>query len=134
MTPFQTSLELEMEKVPDFMANTKMFIRPRLYSFWSEKLPVTEKRRYVYMFDCPFEKSDTTKFMLPERFVVDSLPGSQNMEFSYENSDLIIGSAKAAGLSILRHFYNGISTGFHRKSSRKQVILSINSRKRIVKS
>ena len=39
-TPFQTSLELEMEKVPDFMAGAKMFIRPRMYSFWSEKLPV----------------------------------------------------------------------------------------------
>ena len=33
MTPLQTSLVLEMEKVPDFMAGSKMFIRPRMYSF-----------------------------------------------------------------------------------------------------
>lgn len=83
MTPFQTSLALEMEKVPDFMAGTKMFIRPRMYSFWSEKLPATDKRLYDYIFDCPFEKSDTTKFILPEGFVVESLPAALNMEFSY---------------------------------------------------
>ena len=35
------------------------------------------------MFETPFEKSDTTKFVLTEGFVVDTLPGPQIKEFSY---------------------------------------------------
>jgi transglutaminase-like putative cysteine protease len=71
-------LELEIatyvEKVPQFMAGSKMFLAPRLNSLWSSKLPSAENRKTDFYFKAPFIKTDTSVYYLPEGFVAEVLP------------------------------------------------------------
>lgn len=81
--PFNTKIKLKIEKINDFMAGSKMFLRPRLYKIWSSKLPTSENRTEDYLFDCPFEKTDTTIFKLPAGYLVDALPKEKQLKFEY---------------------------------------------------
>jgi Domain of Unknown Function with PDB structure (DUF3857) len=80
---FTTSLSLSIEKIPEFVAGSKMFISPRLYKIWSHKLPKAENRRLDYYFQGPFEKTDTTVFKLPEGYTSDALPSAKNLKCDY---------------------------------------------------
>ena len=82
-TPYKTTLEMSMEKVPDFMAGSKMFIKPRMYQIWSESMPPTNKRVYEYIFENPVVKSDTTRYIIPAGFIVESLPPSLEINCTY---------------------------------------------------
>jgi hypothetical protein len=83
VNPFMTEFTLASEKIPDFTAGPKMFIRPRMYKFWAVKMPAFEKRTQDYLFDCPLKKIDTTVFNLPQGFSVDALPGSKKLAFEF---------------------------------------------------
>lgn len=78
--PFQTKIGLSVEKINDFMAGSKMFLRPRIYKIWSSRLPSAENRTEDYLFDCPFEKRDTTIYKLPRNFKVDALPATKEFK------------------------------------------------------
>lgn len=71
------------EKIPEFVAGSKMFLAPRIYKFWSKKLPKAENRKMDYYFDHPFILSDTTRYNIPKEFTVDALPKSKNIECEY---------------------------------------------------
>ncbi len=75
--PYKTNIDVTVDKIPDFVAGSKMFIRPRMYHFNKLKMPVTEKRVYDYLFDFPYTKTDTTVFKIPEGFGVEVLPSSK---------------------------------------------------------
>jgi len=81
--PFNTRIKLIVEKISDFTAGNKMFLRPRIYKIWSSKLPTSESRTEDYLFDCPFEKTDTTVFKLPAGYLVDVLPKDKQINFEY---------------------------------------------------
>ncbi len=72
-----------MEKVPDFTAGSKMFISPRIYKIWKEKLPSKEKRTSDFYFECPFIKIDTTVYQLPEDYTVENLPKAKDIKYEY---------------------------------------------------
>ena len=78
-----TTLEMLIEKIPDFKAGNKMFINPHLYKMWTRKLPDTENRRLDYYFRFPFEQTDTTIFELPEGYTADALPKEQTLSCPY---------------------------------------------------
>jgi hypothetical protein len=80
---FVTELEMKVEKIPEFMAGTKMFISPRQYKLCLEKLPKAENRKYDYYFYRPYQKTDTTVLQLPEGFVVDALPQGKELKCRY---------------------------------------------------
>jgi hypothetical protein len=80
---FVTNLNMSIEKIPEFVAGSKMFLTPRLYKIWSMKLPKSENRRLDYYFECPFEKTDTTVFKLPDGFTADALPGEKSLKCEY---------------------------------------------------
>jgi Domain of Unknown Function with PDB structure (DUF3857) len=80
---FVTNLSMSIEKIPEFLAGSKMFLTPRLYKIWSIKLPKAENRHLDYYFECPFEKTDTTIFKLPEGFISDALPTEKNIKCEY---------------------------------------------------
>ncbi len=82
-SPYETNLYLLTEKISDFTAGSKMFIRPRMYRFWGHKMPAVEKRTQDFLLDFPLLKRDTTVFALPEGYNVESLPGSKKIEFEY---------------------------------------------------
>lgn len=79
----KTEYNLTLEKIPDFIAGSKMFIRPRMYKFWGVKMPAAEKRNQDYLFDFPLSKRDTTMFVIPEGFELDVLPTPRNLSFEY---------------------------------------------------
>ncbi|HSU27066.1 MAG TPA: DUF3857 domain-containing protein [Chitinophagaceae bacterium] len=73
-------LDLEIEKLPDLIAGSKMFLAPSIYSIWSKVLPESANRTQDYYFECPFDKSDTTLYKLPEGYVLDALPPAKKLE------------------------------------------------------
>jgi transglutaminase-like putative cysteine protease len=78
-----TSLEMSIEKVPEFVAGNKMFINPRLYKIWSAKLPKAENRKLDFYFPIPFEKTDTTILQLPQGYTMDALPKDKALSCPY---------------------------------------------------
>lgn len=78
-----TQIQLKIEKINDFMTGNKMFLRPRIYKIWSAKLPSNENRTEDYLFDYPFEKTDTTVYKLPAGYRVDALPKEKQMKFEF---------------------------------------------------
>jgi len=83
--PLHTRITMEVEKVPEFAAGTKMFITPRIYKLSPSKLPKAENRTQDFYFGCPFTKIDTTVFILPEGFIVDVLPKEKEMKCDLAN-------------------------------------------------
>lgn len=78
-----TTLELIYEKIPDFTAGTKMFLKPRMYHLSAGKLPGTGNRKLDFYFSFPFEKVDTTVYKLPEGYVQDILPKSKQLQSEF---------------------------------------------------
>jgi hypothetical protein len=67
-------LSMAFEKVPEFTAGAKMFLRPRLYHLELNHLPDADHRTEDYVFSHPFHQTDTTCYQLPEGYAVDELP------------------------------------------------------------
>src|SRR6185369_9327002 len=80
-SPFESKIHLQMEKIYEFKAGTKMFIRPRMFKIWTHKLDHVEKRENDYYLDFPLIKSDSTSFHIPEGFIVESLPKNRSVSF-----------------------------------------------------
>jgi transglutaminase-like putative cysteine protease len=79
----KTSFKLLIEKVPEFSVGNKMFLNPRIYKIWNSTLPTTEKRTKAFYFPCPFIKTDTTIYQLPENYAVENLPKARDKKFEY---------------------------------------------------
>lgn len=78
-----TELRMAIEKIPEFVAGSKMFLSPRIYKFYTARLPRSENRQLDYHFPNPFEKMDTTIFQLPEGFTIDALPEGKELKCAY---------------------------------------------------
>jgi hypothetical protein len=76
-------LKMSIEKVPEFSAGSKLFLAPRLYKIWTRKLPKADNRRLDFYFNFPFEKTDTTVFILPAGYKVDALPPAKELKTEY---------------------------------------------------
>lgn len=83
MDSSEISFKLLIDKVPDFMAGSKMFLHPRIYKIWDLKLPDDDKRTTPFYFECPFIKTDTTVYQLPENYTVENLPKARDNKFEY---------------------------------------------------
>lgn len=79
----KTAFKLEIEKVPEFSAGSKMFLNPRIYKIWSGILPQDEKRIHSFYFPFPFIKTDTTVYQLPESYTIENLPKPKDQKFEY---------------------------------------------------
>ena len=60
-----------------------MFLSPRIYKIWKEKLPSDESRTQAYYFEYPFLKTDTTEYQLPDGYTIENLPKPRNKKFEY---------------------------------------------------
>lgn len=74
--------DMELEKIPEFTAGSKHFLNSRLYKFWNEALPKSEKRQNAYYMDHPLVIRDTTVFQFPEGFSADNLPKPATIDFA----------------------------------------------------
>jgi len=82
---FVSNLDMSIEKIPEFIAGSKMFLAPRLYKIWVTKLPKAENRRLDYYFHIPFEKTDTSVIKMPAGFIADALPEGKQIQCEYAN-------------------------------------------------
>jgi hypothetical protein len=79
-----------------------------MYQMWSENLPPATKRVNDFIFKSPVVKTDTTKYIIPEGFVVESLPptmeikctyGSYQCKYWYEENTRTIFSTASVSIS-----------------------------------
>lgn len=77
------TLDMSYEKIPEFVAGTKMFITPRLYKLWSRKLPKSDNRKLDFYFYSPFLQTDTTVYTLPAGFTMEALPKNKELSCPY---------------------------------------------------
>lgn len=80
-----SKLEMAVAKIPDFNSGNKLFINPRIYKLWSNKLSNAEGRKLDFYFNFPLEKFDTTIFKLPEGFKPVVLPKEKKLSCAYAN-------------------------------------------------
>ena len=78
-------LKMSIEKVPEFTAGSKLFLSQRLYKIWTRKLPKAENRRLDFYFSFPFEKKDTTVYVLPEGFKVNAMPPAKEFKTDFSS-------------------------------------------------
>jgi hypothetical protein len=76
-------LEMELEKIPEFVTGNKMFISPRIYKLWSVRMPRADNRKQDYYFPFPIEKTDTTIFKLPDGYKSEALPLPKDLKCAY---------------------------------------------------
>jgi len=76
-------LQMAIEKIPEFSAGNKMFLNPRIYKIWSYALPKAENRTQDFYFQHPLIKTDTSIYILPEGFGVETLPKTKELSFEY---------------------------------------------------
>ena len=77
------SINMEIERIPDFSAGNKLFLNPRIYKLWKYALPKAENRTQDYYFDYPLVKTDTTTYKLPDGFGLETLPKPKELKFEY---------------------------------------------------
>ena len=82
-TDFVTQLKMEIEKVPDFTAGSKVFLSQRIYKIWNRKMPKAENRKLDYYFRFPFELNDTTIYVLPAGYKTDVLPAPKELKTEF---------------------------------------------------
>lgn len=72
--------KMEYEKIYSFKTGSKYFFSPRLYPFFDEEIPETEKRVNDYYFDYPYQSADTTVYHFPAGFSPETLPTAKRVE------------------------------------------------------
>jgi hypothetical protein len=99
---YTTDIALSIEKVSEFIAGSKMFLAPRIYKFWTYKLPESEKRQRDFYLEVPFTKTDTTIYKIPSGYAVDLLPAGKKFECesAQYSSSYIYNEAEKAVYSI----------------------------------
>lgn len=76
-------LTMHLMKVPEFNAGSKLFLPLHLSKSWSEKLPKSENRKSDFYFYAPFEKYDTTIYLLPAGSATDAFPTEKEIACDY---------------------------------------------------
>ncbi|MFL5808372.1 MAG: hypothetical protein ACJ749_02565, partial [Flavisolibacter sp.] len=75
-------LSLEFEKLYDFKAGNKYFFPQKLNRLINFELK-DEERQIEYILEFPFEKADTTVFILPASMSIEELPASRELNIDF---------------------------------------------------
>lgn len=78
-------VKASIEKIPDFSSGSKLFLPKHLFRVGKRSLPQAEKRKMDFYFNNPFDKTDTTAYILPAGYKPDILPQSKNISCQYVN-------------------------------------------------
>jgi transglutaminase-like putative cysteine protease len=76
-------LALAIEKIPEFTAGAKMFLRTRINRLVYAALPSAEGRTHDFYFDSPKHIMDTTIYNIPDGYIIDVLPRKTSVENEY---------------------------------------------------
>ncbi|MFT3843984.1 MAG: DUF3857 domain-containing protein [Lacibacter sp.] len=76
-------IALSYYKYFDFKAGSKHFFPLRQYKLNDETIKPAETRKYDYLFDFPYIKTDSVTFKLPANFKKESLPGTKELKNNF---------------------------------------------------
>ncbi len=79
----QLNLALSYDQLYDFKTGSKLFFKPRLNSISNEDIQPVLSRKFDYIFEFPYEKTDTTIYLLPPGITIDKLPVKKEMQNEY---------------------------------------------------
>jgi hypothetical protein len=78
-------IKLAYSQFYDFKAGSKHFYPLRQYKLNDETIKPAESRKYDFLFDYPYVKTDHITYKLPEGFVNESLPPAKEVKNEYVN-------------------------------------------------
>ena len=81
--PYQLSAQMDYEKIFAFNAGSKLFFQARLYNIFDEEIPDYEKRIRDYYFTCPYQVMDTTVYVFPAGFSLETMPKNKQVQFPF---------------------------------------------------
>lgn len=76
-------LNMEYRQFFDFKAGAKHFFPLRQYKLNDETIKPAETRKFEYLFDFPYVKSDSTVYKLPGNFKKESLPPNKEVKNNF---------------------------------------------------
>ena len=79
----EVKLNMTYEKIPEFSTGSKHFLNGRIYKFLTNPLAPDENRRSAYYFDFPAIMDDTTVYKVPEGYITESIPATNELKFAY---------------------------------------------------
>ena len=79
----QFRIDFVYDQVYDFKAGNKFFFRPRMYNICDEDIKPDSNRTKDFIFEFPYEKTDTTVYILPDGFTVEGLPPVKELDTQY---------------------------------------------------
>ena len=83
-------VNLSYEQLFDFRSGSKLFFRPRINKICDEEVKPASDRKTEYLFDFPYDKTDTTVYVLPAGFSTGNLPAVKeiNTSFAYYKNEV----------------------------------------------
>lgn len=98
----QFRIDLTYDQVYDFKAGNKLFFRPRMYNICDEDISPDSNRTKDFIFSFPYEKTDTTVYLLPDGFTVEGLPPVKELDtpYGYYRKE-VIRNATGNGITII---------------------------------
>lgn len=81
--PYVITAKMDYENIASFKAGTKLFLEPRLYHFFDEDIPETNKRLHDFYFDFPYQQTDTTVYELPSGYTIENLPKDKTVQYPF---------------------------------------------------
>ena len=77
------TLNLSYDQQYDFKSGNKYFYQARINTLYAGNTKLSPGNNFNYMFDFPYTKTDTTVFILPSEYYVESLPEIKTISNNY---------------------------------------------------
>lgn len=83
------TLNLSYDQQYDFKSGNKLFFQPRINKLCTEEIIPAAIRKFDYLFDFPYFKTDTTIYILPAGAYVENLPANKiiSNDYTYYSSE-----------------------------------------------
>lgn len=81
------TIELAYDQVPEISTQHKIFLNKSLLGLCNENLPLTEHRTMDFYVEFPYQKTDTTTYILPVNYVPEHSTESKTISTEYFNYD-----------------------------------------------
>jgi hypothetical protein len=77
------SMNVSFEKIAAFKSGSKIFLNRQIQKSLTFTMPDNSNRTQDYYFEFPFQKTDSTVYILPEGFTIEHLPEPANFSCKY---------------------------------------------------
>jgi hypothetical protein len=131
------TIDLAYYKFFDFKAGSKHFFPTRHYKLNEETIAPAESRKYEYLFDFPYIRTDSTVYRLPANFKQEALPANKlinhnlvqyqnNIQLNNTNNELTVTTHLVLQTHLVpAKLYNEVATTFDviKKDESQKIVL-----------